>query len=497
MATEVSGACGDGAGPWRECIARSGMISLRVCVIAAGTCFSIVYVILGLHYELQLYADGSLFSYAVAVQDAWAFHWHNISSRLFIYAAAIVPAETYVGLTNDAGGGIALYGFLFFILQPIGLMATWAADGSKGRPIFAYACCSTACACPLVFGFPTEMLAAHAVFWPTLALCHCAPRGVGGIAGVFAALLALIFTHEGALILEGVILATLLLRGIGDAIFWRAAGGFLVALAVWTIVTTMLPADDYDGPMMRTAARHFFDLSIFVSPIILQLVGALTGYVAVYVVLRLMQSARAHLYAAVLVAFGLGAYWLWFDHSLHAEQRYYTRTVLLLATCGLGMLAGAAALTADGERMRVLPFLPRLMRGLASNDTARLALGAVVLVVLVHAVELGKFVHGWTDYKSAVRALATGTASDPALGDPHFVSSERIGGGLNQLSWFSTTPYLSVLVAPGYRPSRLVVDPSASYFWLSCATARANEAAPRAIPAETRALVRVHACLHR
>jgi hypothetical protein len=77
------------------------------------------------------------------------------------------------------------------------------------------------------------------------------------------------------------------------------------------------------------------------------------------------------------------------------------------------------------------------------------------------------------------------------------VSSERIPGGLDRLGWNSTTPYLSVMVAPGLRPSRLVVDPAANYFWLSCATATANEAAPRALPADSRRLVRVHACLHR
>jgi hypothetical protein len=83
------------------------------------------------------------------------------------------------------------------------------------------------------------------------------------------------------------------------------------------------------------------------------------------------------------------------------------------------------------------------------------------------------------------------------LGDADFVSSDRIGADLNRLSWFSTTQFLSVLVAPGLAPRRLVVDPTASYFWLSCATAKANEEADPAVPVESRRLVRVHACLHR
>jgi hypothetical protein len=82
-------------------------------------------------------------------------------------------------------------------------------------------------------------------------------------------------------------------------------------------------------------------------------------------------------------------------------------------------------------------------------------------------------------------------------GGPRFVSSERIGAGLNRLSWSSTTHFLSVLVAPRFAPARLVVDPEANYFWRSCATATTNEKANRAIPVESRRLVRTYSCLHR
>jgi hypothetical protein len=89
-----------------------------------------------------------------------------------------------------------------------------------------------------------------------------------------------------------------------------------------------------------------------------------------------------------------------------------------------------------------------------------------------------------------------GDASDPALGDPHFVSSDRIASDLNRLSWFSTIPYLSVIVAD-FRPNRLVIDPAGNYFWLSCATAAANAQAARAVPPRGRELVRIYSCLHR
>jgi hypothetical protein len=107
-----------------------------------------------------------------------------------------------------------------------------------------------------------------------------------------------------------------------------------------------------------------------------------------------------------------------------------------------------------------------------------------------------KFVAGWKQYRAEVAALATGNQSDPALGDPRFVSSQRMASHASQLSWFSTTPYLSVIVA-NFMPNRLVIEPTGNYFWLSCATATANRDAVRATPAASRDLIRIYSCLHR
>src|SRR5581483_135721 len=134
---------------------------------------------------------------------------------------------------------------------------------------------------------------------------------------------------------------------------------------------------------------------------------------------------------------------------------------------------------------------------LTSDAMARAVAGALALVVLIHAVETEKFVRVWSGYQSAVRTLAMGSASDPALGSPQFVSSDRIDDSLNRVSWFSTTLFLSVLLAPGHDPARLVVNPRSNYFWLSCETATENLDAPRAVPATARELVRLYSCQHR
>src|SRR4051794_33544903 len=171
--------------------------SLRRLVVATGLCWSVVFIVIALYYRLQLYGDGAMFSYAVAVQDVWAFHWHNVSGRLSVFLFSLWPAEIYVRLSGDPAAGIMVYGALFYAAQLVGLIGTFAADRSLGRIIFVYACCSTALLCPLVFGFPTEMWFAHAAFWPTLAVSLYAKRTVAGTALVFAIMMILAFSHEG------------------------------------------------------------------------------------------------------------------------------------------------------------------------------------------------------------------------------------------------------------------------------------------------------------
>jgi hypothetical protein len=472
----------------------SDVRTLRSLVIVAGFGSAALFIVLGLGYQLQMYGDGSLFSYAVAAENAWAFHWHNISGRVFTFLFTLLPAETYVELTKDPQGGIVLYGLLFFAAPLVGLLATFAVDRSKGRIIFYYACLSTACLCPLVFGFPTEMWIAHALFWPTLALCHYGRGGTAGAVLIFLMLLALVLTHEAALVLALTILATLALRGWRDARFRRAAGAFLASIAIWALVKLALPPDDYFAGVFMRSALAFFDIAMFESNVLLLLIAALVAYgIALAVFLR-NKRQQAQIYTAVLVALALAVYWVWFDRALHADHRYYLRTVILLMTPVLGVVAAAHSLWADGELN--LPLLARLDPAW-TGAIIKAAAPAFLLVLLVHAVETAKFVNAWSAYKAAVRALATGTTSDPRLGDPRFVSADRIGPTLNRLSWNSTTLYLSVLLAPGFAPSRLVIDPSGNYFWLTCRTATANEEADRAIPLETRQLLRVHACQHR
>ena len=474
--------------------AATDRVLLRGVVIAAGLGWALAFIVIEFGARLQLYGDGAMFSYAVAAQDVWAFHWHNISGRLTTYLLTMAPAEGVAGVTRSSVAAVMAYGLLLYLMPLVGLAATYAADRSQRCVIFVFACASTAALCPLVFGFPTEMWLAHAWFWPALAAAHYAQRGARGSAAVFATLLALVFSHEGGFVLAGTILATLMLRGFHNGAFRRAARAFAAVVVLWIAVKAIFPPGPYYADVYLRAALGFFDAALLRDPLLILIGIVLAGYALTCAALSRV-TARAPVYAFLIVLGFLSVYWLGFDGSLHASNRYYMRTLLVVLTPLFGISAALLALEADGRLLLARPLLARAIAAMRCVPP-RVIVGIFVLVTLIHAVETTKFVAAWTDYKAAVLRLATGPAADPELGDPRFVSSDRIESKLNRLSWFSTTPYLSAVLAD-FAPARLVIDPSSTYFWLSCATATENLNAAHVVPRDVRMLVRTYSCEHR
>lgn len=459
----------------------------RVCralIVALALAWAIAFPVVALANRLQLYADGAMFSYAIGAQDVWLFHWRNISGRIAVWLLTMAPAEAVVALTRNPGVGVFVYGLLFYVAPLAGLGATFLLDRAPGRPLFLYACLSTILLCPLVFGFPTEMWLAHALFWPALTAAHRAPVGAPANAALLVGMLALGLTHEAALVLVAAIVATLAPRGFRDGLFRRAMLGLTLALLAEAFVKLALPPDEYFAGAWSRAARSFFDPAIFGVAIVQVLLAVVAGYAALAFAFARAGLRRGGVVAGAVAALGLAAYWIFLDHEIHATNRYYLRTAFVVL---LPVLAALAAFEDTGRSpvtFRRRTFVrPDIWR-------AKIVL-AVALVALVHVVETAKFVDGWRAYRAAVAALATGASNGES-----FVSSTAIPPELNRLSWFSTTPYLSVALT-NFRPDRLVVEPDGGYYWLTCAIATASERADRAIPARTRALVREYACLHR
>ena len=251
---------------------------LRTLVVGLGIGWALAFIVVGLAAGLQMFGDGAFFSYAIAVTEAWSYHWHNISGRAFVYLASHVPAEAYIHLTHDVRGGLILYGFLHFVSQLVGLAATWRCDRSDGRVFFTFACLSTACLCPLVFGFPTELWISHALFWPALAAAHD-PRRRRAITAVVGALTAaLVLTHEGAILFAAAIVATALMHGRSDGRGMRALTAFAAAMLLWGAIKWSIRPSPYLAEALSRNALNLLDISNSLSGVALVLLAVLSAF---------------------------------------------------------------------------------------------------------------------------------------------------------------------------------------------------------------------------
>ncbi len=479
---------------------KSRLPALKALAIGAGVSCAILFPILELAFGLHLYGDGSIFSYGVAVRDTWNIHWHNIPVRSFVYLYAIAPAETLVALSGNAQAGIALYALLLSSAQLAGLAITYFADRSERRTIFAFACASTAILCPLVAGFPTEMWVAHAAYWPLLTLAIYAPATMTGFAAVTLASFAVVFSHEGGIVMSLAIAALLAACG-RRVLLWRFILALALAMSCWLAVKFLVVPEEYVGKVMSRAALNLLNPDLILRPVIVALLAALSFYALVLFLLRRFSgNADSNTFALfVCAAFaaacvGLAIYWLIFDRSLHSEGRYFLRTLLIVATPALGTCAGMLALGPAKQSGR-LAFAGRLMKFGQKSTAATALAGAFALVLVVHAFETVKFTRAWKQYVREVGALASASASDPRFGDSRFVSAQRLSQHTKGLAWASTTPYLSILLSANQRPAKLVIDPDTRFFWMSCERARAQRQTGSALPLPSLEMIERYACL--
>ena len=227
---------------------------------------------------------------------------------------------------------------------------------------------------------------------------------------VFAISLLLAFTHEGALLLLLTVLATLVPRGLRSTPFRRAIANLIVILMLAVTSKTLFPPDDYYADAFVRAALHFFDLAIFRVEVVVELLAAVIAYAAIFGLISIWLPKRACIYALGILLLLLCIYWGRFDHSVHANSRYYLRTALVVATPLLGVMAALVAMTREGI---VLDPLAKLQRTLISPRNRMCALASIlVAVTLIHAVETGKFVTAWSGYRDAIAALAMSEESD-------------------------------------------------------------------------------------
>lgn len=465
----------------------------RHALLAAMLVFAAMLPLLAFWRELNLYADGALFSYAVAAGDAWAMHWRNISSRALVWLVAYLPAQALIALTGRPDLGVGLYTLLFYGAPLLGLFATVAIDRAPGRPFALAAGAATVALLPLVAPFPSELIFTHALFFPTLALAWRGVVRLPGQIGLTVLMSALLMSHEGGLILAVAVICACALGLPDRARLVRALAALAPALALWFAVRLAFRPDGYVAFVLEMNAGRMLAIGQWFPRAVLWCGAAALAAGLLALVLAGPLKRAAPLAAAAICAGALVSLWVGLSPSVHGFERYDVRILLLVGDAAFAGVAALAAARVAGEGRWLMrhepaflgPLLPRL---------GGPALAALLAVAVVHAGEMQRFVSAFDGHRSAIRALATGEAADPALGHPAFVTVERRGQRYADLDWDSTLPFQSVLLTPGYHPKRLVVDAEANYFWFDCATARANEARDWPLPRETRALISAYTC---
>ena len=474
--------------------AGAGDLVHLIRVAGASACF--LFVVLAVVFETHLFGDGAMFSYAIALGESWTYHWHNIPIRLTPYLVAHVPAETFLRLTGNGAGAIALYGALFAAAPLVCLGLTWMADRTAGRIIFTSAASANVLLLPFVFGFPTEMWFAAALFWPTFALAIRPAGGAGSAVLTGLTMTLLVLSHEGGVVFGAFIVAAAVFTcRRGPA--WRAGIAFTLAMAVWITVAKVSPIDPYFATVLERAKWHFLDARVLGAPTVVSVIGAVAGFSVLAATARWAGcSVRLAVNSAATVAGGaIIAYWLLVDAPIHAEQRYDLRTLLFLGVLALGCVAAVWIKGTHSQHPIVAMAREILQRLVRDRVMSRLVAASLGLVVFVQAGETVRFLVAWSQYKTDIRALA---AIPTEADEPHdFVSVRRLPEQRLGPLWLSTTHVLSVLVSDAHDPQRLVVDPWAGYFWIGCRLATTTSQGARAIPAKARDLVRTYECRHR
>lgn len=464
-------------------------------IIVAGVVFAAIFPVLALAFDLAAFADGSAFSYAVSAGIGWEFHWRHISNRITVYLLAYVPSEALGAATGSARAAYGLYTLIFFSAPLAGLLATSWLDRTRGK-VFTVACAvCTLAVLPLILPFPSELIFSHALFFPALALAQ-RDGGWRPALALTLVMCALLNTHEGAVILGALVVASTLLAFPKHALLLRAGAAFTLAFGVWLAIRVNVQPSDYVGTAIARAAMYFLmyenwgQRAVFwalstaaLTFALAYLANAMAGWRGVLTVITAGIGCAAAVFALV-------------DPPVHGAQRYGVRIVVLTL---LALAAGVASLAhARNERTGqwLLAHEPAWLTA-RLHRLAAPAVAALIVTFCLHVIEEARFMAAWRVYTNDVRALAMSDSSNPELGDSAFVSTQLLPTRRDEMWWNSTTLYLSIMLAPGFEPRRLVIDPAGGYFWLNCKSATASRDQYSPMPLAARTMVATFNCKNR
>ncbi len=190
--------------------------SLILAVIALHIAGSIAAVLT----NVMLHGDGAYFVFALALEDAWALKWRDISARASIYLFTVLPTYWISQAADLSPLDIAkLNGFIFYAVPALQYAVAAAIVWRSHPEYLVFPVVQYALSTSLGYGFPSEILLAPGFLWIALFLVLTNRVWSVWFAAAFA---ALVFCHElalpAALITAGLAL-TKLYEGGGKTIY--------------------------------------------------------------------------------------------------------------------------------------------------------------------------------------------------------------------------------------------------------------------------------------
>jgi len=399
--------------------------------------------------HVMLHGDGSYFVYAIAAGDPWQLKWKYLATRASTYVLTVVPTELLSSGLSLSGEQIAaLNGAIFYGVQLgqyiVLLLLAWRRfPGLLIFPILQYGL-STG----LGFGFPSEMLLAPGFFWICqLALSRtpiCWPI-------VYLAFAGLTFSHELALPSAVLVVAFAWYRRRQMGPPGLRELQLFSAFSVTMIAACVLIWFDGGGDGAVHGAIYVFDpRRVLNDPTLWLIVVAVMAAVPIS---HARVAGHSYFPIVIGIAFFVLAASIGFAFE-YAQGRYDSARTLI----GVWMPV-----------LGLFHFLQYAKRSPADVDlaSARKLLTGKIMIVAVLSVNLASSLVFLQDWSRALSAFRHVVNSDPGSGKTEIVSGERLkaligplGNELNESMGFTWTwPYRSIVVASGFRPSYVLVDP--------------------------------------
>jgi hypothetical protein len=431
--------------------------------------------------RVMLYGDGSYFVFAMAAGEPWKLKWKDLATRASTYAFTVIPSEFLSKVLELSGEHIAaVNGFTFYSVQWIQYLLVVLLAWRQFPHLLIYPILQYGLSTGLGFGYPSEILLAPGFFWICL---FSLIRTQVPWALLCVAFAGLVFSHELAIPSALLILAFNWRRqgieptqGPSSSLFACFA---IIILAIWLAIRL-----HGGGTGGDSNAIYVFDPRRVLNNPTLWLV--VVAIVTLGAISRSKFAKNRHFFW--LVGVTCFFFTVIMSSSLNVAQGRYDSARTIIAVCmttlGIIFVASQSKIFCERDDRDA----PTKIFALKSGVIALLSINLAASMVFLY------------EWDQALKAFSSVVNAGPDTGNIEIVSDEKarallgsVGSRLNERMDYSWTwPYRSIVVAKGFRPNRVIVNPEEAL--AQCKILSLHEPKASRIPQEVIDVVSGFAC---